>query len=103
MVSFDVNYLLAQWPGEEGRDYLVALLVQAGRFFFGFEEAGTPWRCDTPAERARSITPNREVLTRDDDQGAPLFTARSGTFVPAENSDVVGVVGTGDAFAAGGP
>lgn len=103
MVSFDVNYLLAPWPVEEGRDYLVALLVQAGRVFFGLNEARTPWGCETPAERARSITPNREVLTRDDDQGAPLFTARSGTFVPAENSDVVGVVGTGDAFAAGGP
>ena len=101
IVSFDVNHRAALWPASDAAPVLTRLADRADLVFVGRDEAETLWGCAT-AEDARAHLPGPATLVvKDGDVGATEFSAEGTVFVPAIPTEVIEVVGAGDAFAAG--
>lgn len=101
LLSFDVNHRAGLWPASVAAPILRALANRADIVFVGLDEAETLWGCRTPAE-VRGVLPSPERLViKDGDVGATHFSDAGEEFVPAIPTEVVEVVGAGDAFAAG--
>jgi 2-dehydro-3-deoxygluconokinase len=102
LCSFDVNHRTALWSAADAADPRLSLARQADVVFVGLDEAQRVWGAATPAE-VRDLLDGPTVVVKNAEVGATLFEPRShtGTFVPAEQVEVVEPVGAGDAFAAG--
>ncbi|OSM43250.1 sugar kinase [Nesterenkonia sp. PF2B19] len=100
-ISFDVNYRSPLWPREDAAAALLRLSRQADVVFVGRDEAELLWGTIT-AEAVRDLLDDVPTLViKDGDVGATEFTGEQRVFEPAIPTDVVEVVGAGDAFAAG--
>ncbi|HET6637084.1 MAG TPA: sugar kinase [Streptomyces sp.] len=101
--SFDVNHRPALWSARQAAKPLLELARQADVVFVGLDEAQTVWGAPAPSDVRDLVGGRSEVVVKDADVGATLFApdAPDGTFVPAEQVEVVEPVGAGDAFAAG--
>ncbi|MDZ5077768.1 sugar kinase [Nesterenkonia sp. HG001] len=100
-VSFDVNFRAPLWPREEAAPALLALARRADVVFVGRDEAELLWGTST-AEAVRDLLDGTPTLViKDGDVGATEFTGAQHIFEPAIPTEVVEVVGAGDAFAAG--
>lgn len=100
-VSFDVNHRASLWDATAAAPALLALARRADVVFVGRDEAETLWGT-TDATSVRALLPEvAELVVKDGDVGATVFTADDTVFEPAPPVDVVEVVGAGDAFAGG--
>lgn len=100
-VSFDVNHRAALWPAAAAAPVLDALARRADILFVGRDEAETLWGT-TDAASVRALFPAvSELVVKDGDIGATVFSAEGDVFVPALVVEVVEAVGAGDAFAGG--
>lgn len=100
-VSFDVNHRAPLWSAQQAAPALLELARRADVVFVGRDEAELLWATGT-AEEIRSLLPQVPTLVvKDGDVGATEFTGEEGVFEPAIPTDVVEVVGAGDAFAGG--
>jgi 2-dehydro-3-deoxygluconokinase len=101
--SFDVNHRPALWSARAAADPLLRLARQADVVFVGQDEAQTVWGTRTPEEVRDLVGGRVDVVVKDAEVGATLLEPDEpgGTFVPAEQVEVVEPVGAGDAFAAG--
>lgn len=100
-VSFDVNHRAALWSAAEAAPVLADLAARADVVFVGRDEAETLWA--TPREiDVRALFPDvPELVVKDGDVGATVFSRAERTFVPALRVEVLDAVGAGDAFAGG--
>lgn len=98
---FDVNYRSGLWGVEQAAPAILAAANQASLVFVGLDEAHTLWGCATPEEVRTVIPAASEIIVKDGAVGATWLGASDQVFVPAIPTDVVEVVGAGDAFAAG--
>lgn len=100
-VSFDVNHRAALWSAAEAAAVLADLVARADVVFVGRDEAETLWA--TPRDiDVRALFPDvAELVVKDADIGATVFTGAERTFVPALRVEVLDAVGAGDAFAGG--
>jgi 2-dehydro-3-deoxygluconokinase len=101
LVSFDVNHRPGLWPAAAAAPRLLELARASDVVIVGRDEAERLW--DTSdAAAVRALLPGvPEVVVKDDDRGATVFTGTAEVFVPALQVDVIEPVGAGDAFAAG--
>ncbi|MFJ4466818.1 sugar kinase [Streptomyces sp. NPDC089424] len=101
-VSFDVNHRPALWPPGTAATALRDLADRADIVFVGLDEAQHLWDAGLRAADVRRLLPRPRVLVvKDGGREATAFTAEGTWTVPALRTDVVEVVGAGDAFAAG--
>lgn len=109
-VSFDVNHRTALWdrhaaganwhPGAAA-DVLKSFAARADIVLVGMDEAEGLWGTST-AEQIRDLFPQvRHLVIKDGDVGAFELSEQQEHFEPAIPTEVVEVVGAGDAFAAG--
>ena len=77
------------------------LARRADIVFVGRDEAETLWGTATPAAIRALLPEPAELVVKDGDVGATVFTGDAEVFVPAHRVDVVEAVGAGDAFAGG--
>jgi 2-dehydro-3-deoxygluconokinase len=98
-ICFDVNYRSALWSREQAADVL-APLAAASTIVVGdraeLELVGGP--DPVPALLAGGV---REVVVKEGEHGATVWTADGNWSTPARPVTVVDVVGAGDAFLAG--
>jgi 2-dehydro-3-deoxygluconokinase len=101
--SFDVNHRPSLWSARQAAGPLLELARQADVVFVGLDEAQTVWGVRTPEEVRDLVGGRVDVVVKDAGVGATLLEPgrAAGTFVPAEQVEVVEPVGAGDAFAAG--
>jgi 2-dehydro-3-deoxygluconokinase len=101
--SFDVNHRPSLWSARQAAGPLLELARQADVVFVGLDEAQTVWGVRTPEEVRDLVGGRVDVVVKDAGVGAMLLEPgrAAGTFVPAEQVEVVEPVGAGDAFAAG--
>lgn len=100
-VSFDVNYRPRLWTGRDAPKELLSLASAADVVFVGLDEAQELWATPTPSA-VRDLLPGpAELVIKDGDVGATLFTRDSEHFQPAQKVEVLEPVGAGDSFAAG--
>ncbi|WP_308796876.1 sugar kinase [Agromyces silvae] len=100
-LSFDVNYRPALWEVSDAAPVLLELSRRADLVLVGLDEAQTLWGTET-AEDVRALIPEpRRLVVKDGDVGATEFDGADQTFAPTTPTEVVEVVGAGDAFAAG--
>lgn len=100
-VSFDVNHRAALWSATAAAPVLEGLARRADILFVGRDEAETLWGT-TDAASVRALFPAvAELVVKDGDVGATVFTGDDDVFVPALVVEVVEAVGAGDAFAGG--
>lgn len=100
-VSFDVNHRPALWSAVDAGPVLAELATAADIVFVGRDEAETLWATPLDAD-VRALLPSvSELVVKDGDVGATVFTADGRTFVPALRVEVLDAVGAGDAFAGG--
>lgn len=99
--SFDVNYRPSLWDVEEAAPVLAGLARVADIVFVGQDEAEVLWGATTPDDVVRVLDPRGMVVVKDGGVGATAVWANGRAFAPAEEVEVVEVVGAGDAFAAG--
>lgn len=100
-VSFDVNHRAPLWDATAAAPALLALARRADVVFVGRDEAETLWGT-TDATSVRALLPEvAELVVKDGDVGATVFTADDTVFEPARPVEVVEVIGAGDAFAGG--
>ncbi len=101
LISFDVNYRPGLWPVGEAAPVLAELARAADIVFVGQDEAEVLWGTNTPQQVSELLGTAACVVVKDGAVGATQLSGGSSVFVPAEEVDVVEVVGAGDAFAAG--
>lgn len=101
IVSFDVNHRAALWSAAEAAPVLRRLAERADLVFVGRDEAETLWGCATAADARAHLPGVPTLVVKDGDVGATEFSDAGEVFVPAIPTEVVEVVGAGDAFAAG--
>jgi 2-dehydro-3-deoxygluconokinase len=100
-VSFDVNHRAALWAVAVAAEPLAVLARRADVVFVGRDEAENLWGT-TDAASVRSLFPEvGELVVKDGDIGATVFTAEGTVFERALTVEVVEAVGAGDAFAGG--
>lgn len=100
-VSFDVNYRPGLWSKDVAARTLKSFAERADVVLVGLDESELLWGTRTPSQ-VRELFPEVPALVvKDSDVGATEFTARSSHFEKAIPTEVVEVVGAGDAFAAG--
>lgn len=100
-VSFDVNHRAPLWSREEAAPVLLRLAQRAGVVFVGRDEAEQLWGTSTTAEVRDVLDGPPTLVVKDGDVGATEFTGEQAVFEPAIPTEVVEVVGAGDAFAGG--
>ncbi|APZ33460.1 hypothetical protein BOH66_03590 [Microbacterium aurum] len=100
-VSVDVNHRAALWAASVAAPVLRDLARRADVVFVGRDEAEALWGAATPAAIRALLPEPAELVVKDGDVGATVFTADGEIFVPAHRVDVVEAVGAGDAFAGG--
>ena len=105
ILAFDVNHRAALWAPGAAASALLPLARRADLVFVGLDEAECLWHTAT-ADDVRALLPEPKTLVvKDGDVGATEYRRAVGadhrTFVPAIPTEVVEVVGAGDAFAAG--
>lgn len=100
-VSVDVNHRAALWAASVAAPVLRDLARRADVVFVGRDEAEALWGAATPAAIRALLLEPAELVVKDGDVGATVFTADGEIFVPAHRVDVVEAVGAGDAFAGG--
>jgi 2-dehydro-3-deoxygluconokinase len=100
--SFDINYRPALWPPEQAGRALLDLARLASYVFVGLDEAHALWGCATADEIRGLIPAPAELIVKDGPRPAVAYTT-DGEVVSAEPrpTEIVDVVGAGDAFAAG--
>lgn len=100
-VSFDVNHRVALWSATEAAPVLRALAARADLVFVGRDEAEVLWGTPTDAD-VRALFPGvAELVVKDGDVGATVFTGEERVFIPSLPVEVLDAVGAGDAFAGG--
>ncbi|WP_091675793.1 sugar kinase [Amycolatopsis marina] len=101
LVSFDVNWRPALWPGRDGA-LLAELAALADIVLVGDDEAEAVWGTGDVG-RLRALLPQPStVVVKHGERGATLLEhGRDAVFEPALRVRVVEPVGAGDAFAAG--
>lgn len=101
LVSFDVNHRKALWAAATAAPVLDELSRRADILWVGRDEAETLWGT-TDAASVRARFPEvSELVVKDGDVGATVFSDEGDVFVPALVVEVVEAVGAGDAFAGG--
>lgn len=102
LVSVDVNHRPALWSAAEAAPTLDALARRADILLVGRDEAEVLWGTATAKDVRARFSDVSEVIVKDGDVGASLFTAAAGVvFVASLRVDVIEPVGAGDAFAGG--
>ena len=100
--SFDVNYRPALWVSREAAaDRLLQLTRLSSICFVGLDEAYALWATSDTESVHALIGPGPIVVVKDGARRATTFEGSARSVVKALRSDVVEVVGAGDAFAAG--
>lgn len=100
-VSFDVNYRPQLWSPQEAEGRVLALAEKADIVFVGLDEARVLWGTEA-AEDVRGLLPHVEQLVvKDGANDVTVFVGEAVHRVRPPRSEVVEVVGAGDAFAAG--
>lgn len=100
-LSFDVNHRPALWEGREAPTVLKSFAERADILFVGLDEAEGLWGTEDP-QQVRDLFPRvPRLIVKDGDTGATEFSSGGSHFEPAIPTEVVEVVGAGDAFAAG--
>nr|WP_223169475.1 sugar kinase [Microbacterium sp. MF43] len=100
-VSFDVNHRPALWGWSEAARALAPLARRADVVFVGQDEAERLWGVRTP-EEVRALFPDvPELVVKDADVGATVFSRDGQVFEASRAVEVVEPVGAGDAFAGG--
>lgn len=100
-VSFDVNHRAPLWSREEAAPVLLSLARKADVVFVGRDEAELLWGSSTAEEIRALLEQAPTLVVKDGDIGATEFTEEQAVFEPAIPTEVVEVVGAGDAFAGG--
>ena len=101
LLSFDVNYRSALWTVAQAAPALAHSAGGADIVFVGLDEARTLWDTRTPDQVRGMFARVPNLIVKDGDVGATEYSSAGTVFVPATPTDVVEVVGAGDAFAAG--
>lgn len=102
-VSFDVNFRPRLWPDRAAAaDTLLRHATRSDIVFVGLDEAADLWGVES-AGAVRELLPDPEYIVVKDagNDAASIDRDHSITRVPAIRTQVVEVVGAGDAFAAG--
>ena len=100
-VSFDVNHRPQLWKAGSAASRLQDLAQMADIVFVGLDEAYHIWGT-TSAQEVRNLFPQvPELVIKDGPRAAAAFIGEQARSVPAPVSEVVELVGAGDAFAAG--
>lgn len=100
-VSFDVNHRAALWSTGRAAVELDTLARRADVVFVGRDEAEALWGTATASAVRNRFPEVAQLVVKDADVGATVFTAEGEHFEPSEHVEVVDVVGAGDAFAGG--
>lgn len=104
-ISFDVNYRPGVWPTEQAAPILLEFARRSDVVFVGRDEAAVLWDTSDAESVAALISGSghrvETLVVKDGGVGATEISAAETTFVPAQQVEVVEVVGAGDAFAAG--
>lgn len=102
LVSFDVNHRPALWRSlDEAAVTLRNLAERADLVFVGQDEAERLWGCASACEVRTLLSDVDALIVKEGDVGATGFHGDEELFEPAIPTQVVEVVGAGDAFAAG--
>ncbi|PDQ34503.1 MAG: hypothetical protein B5766_11295 [Candidatus Lumbricidophila eiseniae] len=102
LLSFDVNYRAALWPGrEKAAETLLRLAQQADVVFVGFDEAEELWGAATPAACRELLSQVPHLVVKDGSRAAIEYAGSRSVTVPALSVPVLEPVGAGDAFASG--
>ncbi|ANY09587.1 carbohydrate kinase [Pseudonocardia sp. HH130630-07] len=101
LVSIDVNHRPGLWSAADAAQPLLALTRRADVAIVGRDEAQRLWGTAGAADVRRLLPDVPQVVVKDDDRGATVFTGSGEVFVPALRVEVIEPVGAGDAFAAG--
>jgi len=104
VVSFDVNYRQALWPGgrEQAGPALMRLAAAADMVFVGRDEAESLWGTAEPGQIRELLPAVPLLVVKDAGHGATSYSADGpNVFVPAHRFPIIERVGAGDAFAAG--
>lgn len=100
-ISFDVNHRPQLWQEGIAGTRLRDLAGLADIVFVGLDEAHRLWGTES-ARSVRALLPQiPELVVKDGSRDATTFIGEQTTTVPAPPTDVVELVGAGDAFAAG--
>jgi 2-dehydro-3-deoxygluconokinase len=100
-VSVDVNHRAPLWDAVTAAIPLIALARRADVVFVGRDEAAALWGT-TDAASVRALLPDvPELVVKDSEVGATVFTGANVDFAPSPKVEVVEAVGAGDAFAGG--
>ncbi|MFI9611987.1 sugar kinase [Streptomyces sp. NPDC052023] len=101
-ISFDVNHRPALWPAGAAAGVLRDLADRADIVFVGLDEAQELWGAGLEPAGVRELLPQpRLLVVKDGGRAATAFGEAGVCTVPALRTEVVEVVGAGDAFAAG--
>lgn len=101
-LSFDVNHRPALWPPGTAAGVLRDLADRADIVFVGLDEAQELWGAALEPADVRELLPRpRLLVVKDGGRAATAFGEDGACSVPAPRTEVVEVVGAGDAFAAG--
>ncbi|MEV7991852.1 sugar kinase [Streptomyces sp. NPDC086077] len=101
-LSFDVNHRPALWPPGTAAGVLRDLADRADIVFVGLDEAQELWGAALEPAGVRELLPHpRLLVVKDGGRAATAFGDDGVCTVPALRTEVVEVVGAGDAFAAG--
>jgi 2-dehydro-3-deoxygluconokinase len=100
LVSFDLNWRPALWPGRDP-SVLLELANSADIVLAGADEAEAVWGTGDPEKLRRLLPGPASIVVKQGEQGATLIEDDTFTYQPALRVDVVEPVGAGDGFAAG--
>lgn len=100
-VSVDVNHRAALWSARTAAPALRDLARRADIVFVGRDEAEALWDTATPPQIRALLHDVPELVVKDGDIGATVFSGGGEVFVPSRRVEVVEPVGAGDAFAGG--
>ncbi|GAA1339232.1 sugar kinase [Saccharothrix algeriensis] len=100
LVSFDLNWRPALWPGRDP-SVLLELADAADVVLAGADEAEAVWGTGDPAKLRALLPRPASLVVKQGERGATLVEGDEFTYQQALRVDVVEPVGAGDGFAAG--
>lgn len=100
-VSFDVNHRPTLWNVGRAGPVLDGLARRADLVFVGRDEAELLWGTERAEDVRARFPETAELVVKDAENGATVFTAEGAEFEPSHVVEVVDAVGAGDAFAGG--
>ena len=101
LVSFDVNFRPGLWSREIAATRLLELAQAADIVFVGMDEATEIWRTTGSDEVRQLLNRPPVVVVKNGGIGATCYHGGDSTYVATPRSNIVELIGAGDAFASG--